>query len=406
MDDMRRKCIERNWFFMICTKCGNETAGERFCDKCGANLIDGNEQFAPQPPVFQQPLQDSPALHDCTGPEPDLPQPAYEQQPPGYPQHPVYQQPPGYEMPPPGYPQQPAYQQPPGYQQSPGYQPQQPVYQPQPGFQQYPPFPHDTAMYRNGPDEFVERLHEFGGSAMFLIGIILFTLGSLFTILSSLSVASIITAPLSALPIIGFWMIFAASKSPRLPEKTLPALTMFKVVLVIRLVGMCLVILAMLIVAAAFMIGSSFFGPGYYNSGILIGVGVGLLIGMAVALVIAIVYFKAVFGVIKGIRNGIYRNIVSPLRGVTLFSVFAYIGAVSTIITSLTSSFVSAASTGWIDEMLNILPGEYQGFYGSLMGTLPNYNVLYMLFTLMLSVGTVLCVIVLGRFNNSLKYNR
>jgi len=256
-------------------------------------------------------------------------------------------------------------------------------------------------MYGDRPGSFVERVHQHSGSTSFLVGITLFTLGSILNQIMSFSILSIITLILAALPIIGFWLAFAAARTPRLPERTLPALTLFKVTVIIVLVAICLVTLMLLIIALAMLIGASALNQGfYYGSGIMVIVGIVLLVFIAIMIVFTIVYYRAILGIIGGIRNGILYNTSKPLRGVGVFSVLAYIGAGCAVLFAL----ASIATSGAANEVLYSLPSEYWSLYEPVMDSLAGGTALSVVFTAIYNIGTVICVTVLRRFNNSLIY--
>ncbi|MCL1820517.1 MAG: zinc ribbon domain-containing protein, partial [Oscillospiraceae bacterium] len=180
-----------------------------FCEKCGNELSSGT--------VFCSKCGNKVGAADSQQ-SPPQPQPVYQQ--------PVYQQPP-----------------PPTYQQQPAYQP-----------------PVKVAVPHYAPGGYAERLHSFGGSVLFMVGIILFTAGKLFTTFASFSVWSFFSLMILALPVTGFWLIFAASKMPRLPEKTLTSLTLFKVSIIIDLVVSCIIGLLFVIVSIVLFAGASLDG--------------------------------------------------------------------------------------------------------------------------------------------------
>ena len=407
---------------MICTSCGNEIGDKStFCSKCGARVGDGSmnvpmaqpekqeaggEYQPPQPDYpqseYQPPQQDN-QQGDYQSPQPGYPQP-------GYPPPPVYQ-PPVYQSPQPGYPRQSVYQPPqPGYPQQPVYQSPQPGYQPLPDYGQPPPYPPDALMYQGAPGSFAERVRRFGGSAAFLIGIILYTAGTVTThVLSWSSMLSIIALALAALPIIGLWLVFSAAKSSGVHGKALPALTLFKVHTIIVLVLVCLIVLLMIIGSIGVMVGigavdyvSDYIVMESFTKNILIGVGIAMFIGIAISILIIVLYYRSLLRIIGDTRTGLIYDIMKPLRGAGVFSVLTYIGVGFSII----SSIWMMTFTGFANELLYSMPYEFRDIFSNALDVFRQTAYTSAIATLVSSVGIVLCVVVLGRFNRSLTYER
>ena len=326
----------------------------------------------PQPPVGARP-------QPPTGYRP-LPQAGSQPQPPaGYQQQnqSFQQQPPGHEQSPPGYQQQPF---------SEG---------------DYQSAAHVTdAQYV--PGSFVEGLHNHGRSSLFLVGIILFSVGSLINVLISFKPLSIISLLMLALPIIAFWLIFAASNSPKLPEKTLPALTMFKVYIIITMVFMCLVALLMLIASLGIFVAAGTTSNSYNpdGAGVLMAVGFFVLLLGGVLAVFMVIYYRALFRLIGGIRNGITYDTytpLTPLPGVKIFSILAYISVGFTVL----STIISNVAVRNIGSFARQIPPDMRAMLEPYMDSMSN-NTFSTIFNLMTSAGIILCIVVLNKFNNSL----
>ncbi|MDR0326168.1 MAG: zinc ribbon domain-containing protein [Oscillospiraceae bacterium] len=255
------------------------------------------------------------------------------------------------------------------------------------------------------PSSYTEKIHGFGGSVLFLVGIILFSAGHLFSAFMNFNIQNIFNLMLLALPITGFWLIFAASKTPAMPEKTLPALTLFKVYVIINLVIMCLYALLCLIASIALFYVAGEVGNSYYSSGqgVLAGIGfVGLLITGGIV-TFSIIYFRATLKVVGGIRNGIERNTFDAIPDISVFSILSYIGIGFSVLNGL----MTAASFRAINEALWSLPSDIGNIIRPLlMGGSGSTATFYVFFSLVASAGTVICIIVLNQFNNSLKNNR
>ena len=257
--------------------------------------------------------------------------------------------------------------------------------------------------YSYVPGSFVERLHNYGKSNLFLIGIVLFTVGNLVTIFSTFNIYSIISIILMILPIIGFWLIFIASKMPKVPEKTMTALTLFKVYIIIALVIGGLVALVLLIVSVVFIAGAgasqSYYTIDSSGVGVMITIGIIILIIAAIVVTLAVIYYRSVLMLISGIQNGIANNSFNPLPGIKTFTIFTYIIVAFAVLGILSM----AASTGTINELMN-------DTYGSIDAIKPyissfNVTAFSIISTLASNAGIVICIIVLNKFNNNLIYN-
>ena len=233
-----------------------------------------------------------------------------------------------------------------------------------------------------------------------MIGILLFTLGSLIPHFLSFNGYSIVTLILQALPIIGFWLIFAASKSRKLPEKTLPALTLFKVSVIINLVVMCLVFLLLLLVSVLMIVGGSMIRS-YIDIDIVTSVGIILLVITAVVLTFVLIYFSAILRVLNGIRRNIIGNIIKPIRGVNTFSVFIYIFIGISILSALVSFFALSAVNNYISEIFSNIPNDFSTAFEQIIPSTAQ-STLSGFLTLATNVGTILCVATLNRFNGSI----
>jgi len=243
-----------------------------------------------------------------------------------------------------------------------------------------------------GAASFTAHLHKHGSSTLFLVGIILFTAGNALTSIIAFSFLSIFQMALLALPIIGFWLIYAASKTPSEPEKTLPALTLFRVHTIISLVLLCIVagLFALVALILSVALGAEFGG------GAAVGALVLFLIVAGIIALFIVFYFVAILKIIKDIRRNIIENVFKPIRGVTSFTVFTYImigfGLLGTII-----GFVALGiATSFIDELIWYAP-ELMILEPVLYGAMA-VNAISVLFSLASSIGVVICVVVLNKF--------
>jgi MFS family permease len=348
-----------------------------------------------------------------------LPQQGYPQPQQGYPQAQ-----PGLPRPQPGYPQpQPGYQQPQPEYRQPHYgypQPQQVYRQPQPGHsvpysghgypatQSAPVFDHSLDRYQGS---FRERLHSYGGSNLFLVGIILFSVGHLISLISTLGIFTVTALPTVVLILTGFWLIYAASKAPKLPEKTKTALVLFKVNTIIGLVISSLVTLIVFLASCVIIIASIALSQGYYASSesvALMIVGILFLPFSGILVVYIVIYYKALLKLLSGIQRGISSNVFVPLPGIKAFTVITYIAVGIAALGAFVMLGIAVSGPLYTYDMyywMHDLPWESQQILGSFIGSFYGIASLALssLSTLITQAGTVLCVIVLNRFNNSLK---
>ena len=285
----------------------------------------------------------------------------------------------------------------------PSYNPQMP---PQPQMYHGPAGPGPG----HGTGSFVERLHRYGGSNRFFAGALLFTLGHvlnvIFTISTlpfSLGIWSLIGLAYTSLPIIALWLIYAASKAPRLPEKTFPALTLVKVHTIIGLVLVCLVAAIILIAVIILAIVGATTEPALIVVAIVMGV-----ISLGIFALFIVFYYVALLRVLSSIRAGLYNNVLKPLKGVTPLMVMVIIFAVFGFIGALISFTVPALFDTFMDQLMVELAAELGPEFMDMWGpaAIVNVGVGFISFVLTISthVGALLCMSVLSGFNRSLKY--
>ena len=358
---------------MNCSKCFAEIAdGVKFCKKCGNAVVQSSGPMAATPPTPE--YQAPPPTYQ--------PPPQEHQPPPGYP-------PQGHQPPPSGYPTE-------GYQPPPSGYPPGGYHQPASGYPPhgYPPPPKPPRVHY-APGSYAELAHESGGSILFLIGICLFTAGHVFSAFTNLFAGNwlgFLVALLLALPITAFWLIFASSKVPKLPEKTLPALTCFKVYVIINFVIMCILALILLIAGALlFMAGADM----RFGATTLYLLGVVCVIAAGVIVTIHVLYLRAILGVLDSIRQSFYSNIMAPLKGIGTFTVLTYISVGLTVFGSITTAVIAFQ----LRRALALLPDFFLSFidFPSMAPV-----ILDTIFTLVICGGIVVCVVALNMFNNKI----
>ena len=256
--------------------------------------------------------------------------------------------------------------------------------------------PQSSSRSRGG---FEETFRCYGGSILFIVGIILFSAGNLANHIVPFSLFNLFSLTPQALPIAGFWLLFAASKSSKpsgLPGKALPALVLFKVIIIINLVLTCFIPLAILILSIAAMTGGSVFGV----DGVMV-VGIILLLLTAGITILIIVYYRAVFRVIGGVRSGLVHNTIKPLRGLKTFSVMTFIFIGFAVLFSITSIFAVSAIGSMIGDIMFYIPGELTFIIEQIIPSAAT-ALLTAICTIAANAGTVICVISLNRLNNNL----
>jgi len=240
----------------------------------------------------------------------------------------------------------------------------------------------------------VGRLHAYGGSTLFLVGIILFAAGNIISTLIGFTATSIFTLLLLALPVIGLFLIFAASKTPKLPEKTLPALTLFKVYIIIELVAVGIVALYVLI-AFGSIIGMS---TDVVSSSTRSLIGIIFFLGAIFILLAAFiaVFFSFVLKLLGRIRSGITNNSLGPIPGIKAFTVLAYISVGINILTGILEVFAYSI----LHSMIFSIPYDLLVSFSTLLQS----SVFSFIAILVTSAGVVIFLIVLNQFNKSLAH--
>jgi len=262
-------------------------------------------------------------------------------------------------------------------------------------------------MYANDQDlgSYTDRIHAFGASGAMLFGALLYTLGGLALpaglwvfvqhprgILGYGLIAVLTLLPI--LPMVAIWMIYAASKSPRAPEKSLTSLTLFRITFFMHLA---------LIMAAACLMALRFGGDGQAMFGLSIfdsALDLVLVLGVIVLLIVYVTFFYgSLFTMVKGIREGIFSNMFEPLPGVGAFSVVNYLVSIFVILCALGVILV-----GFVADMMPFeIPEIVDEIAYNWFGANSNTALAVMAFALILSrAGGLLCTNVVNQFAGGL----
>jgi len=279
---------------------------------------------------------------------------------------------------------------------------------------------------------FKERFYKFGSSNLFLTGCILFSAGSVATLLLKFSFFSLLSFALLTLPvIIGVWLIFFESKqlnvlaisfeseSPKISENSVTGLTLVKIATIANMVFFCIslgiLFIGMIIVVIIVAIASELMGGGRLAL-ILLAIFAAVIVFWVLWL---IYYYVALLNVIKSISDGIKYDHVSKIKGVGSFIVLSFIKIGFSIFSQLSElavliTFRSAINIS-IQEVISRLGkslDEISPDIGELISShIPDLNTFPLMYTLMESVRTVfalaasigllLIIITLRRFAKS-----
>ena len=368
---------------MYCSQCGEPiNPDERFCPKCG-EATDNEQPPTPAESVPQAPESESES------------QPAQFEQPPATQATSQFTQS--------------SLQQP--------LQPQPPTAPPRLPYKPLPSTAYQAAKPKRphyAPGSFIEHLHSFGGSTLFFIGIILFSAGAIFDLLIGFETVNLLNLLILALPITAMWLIFASSKLPKLPEKSLPAITLFKVATIIALVKAGIIAIVSLLLFIALITES-------------IVHAIILLLALAGIIVFIILFFVPLFKLIKNLTNGIIYGQSYGLGNLKVFNVFVYIwvGAFGMLaLISLISPttimdfaddvmFYIRTSSSWFDGLITTSANDPSLIGNVFLWTLgmseswadrllDNGGDIAAIFRLVKYAGIVLCVKALNNFNSGI----
>ena len=335
---------------MFCAKCGNQVAEGGFCSQCGSQAAAGAQPAAapPPPPPMAAPPPPPPMAPPMAAPPPP---------------------PPPMAPPPAGYAQPYAA----GYAAPVKVKP-----------------PHYA------PGGFIEIFHDFGGSILFMVAIIMFSAGAIVNLFMNFGWMSILfDLPMVGLAIAGFWVIFVASKIPKQPEKSLIALTLFKASIIIQLVLVSLAALVVVIAAVIIFAAASYIGGQAVAYG-LIGI---LLAGGLVTFIV--IYFKAVLTTLSGLRNGLMTNGFVTLPGIKTFSILTYIMVGFAVIGAIFTIIGTFAFYSLVGPFLGILPGFLADVVWGIFPS-PTVVIFTTLLTLVYNAGIVIAIVALNQFNSKM----
>jgi len=133
---------------------------------------------------------------------------------------------------------------------------------------------------------------------------------------------------------------------------------------------------------------------------VFIILGITFVIVTGIILVFGILYFRSAMRVLGGIKEGLTGAPVFQLPGIKLLTVLFCITIGFTLLVALFSPLVAPAI---FDEMYSDLPDIFRDTFKPFIAIPGVSIVLSSIFTVVANAGSLLCVIVLNRFNGRLK---
>jgi len=254
-----------------------------------------------------------------------------------------------------------------------------------------------------GPNSFLERVHNFGRSLQFLIGIILFTIGTMLPIVLTFSVFSIFQILFVALPLVGFWLLYGSSKSGTSAKSTLTSLLLFKINTIIGIVLTSIAAFALIIIGSIGIIAVSVNDP---TMGGIVGglIGVAIFFVLAILVLYIIFYYVPLLRILNGIRDGINFNQFGKIRGVVSLTVFSCIAIGFGVLSVVIMVVFAAGFPQIMQNTMMDLPDYMQWYFDG-------FNLMHVQATMILTsiipfityAGNIICLVVLNKFNNSIE---
>lgn len=257
-----------------------------------------------------------------------------------------------------------------------------------------------TPIVNTDADSYTGLLHSYGKSPMFLMGIILWAVGSLLGILFNFSVFSIISILLLVLPVIGLFMLYSASVKPKFPEKSLTSMMLFEISATIQLILLALGAVVAVIGFGALIIAS------LDNLAMVAGIVISFITSAVVLAAYIYFYFISLFRVLRGIRNGITQNDIKPLRGVVPFVLVSFlltgISVLDALVLLVARDFVASS----MSSLVQMLPASAMPFVADFFPGSGVILIFNLFVTLVAAMGLVMCLVTLWQFNENLRKQR
>jgi len=174
---------------------------------------------------------------------------------------------------------------------------------------------------------------------------------------------------------------------------------------------MCFVVLVFIIVAIVMLVGSSIFNyimsGGFDTVAAVTIIGIVFLVMSGVMLTIIIIYYRAVLRVLGGIKKGLSGAPVFTLPSIGVFTVMICIMIGCTLLSTLFSAMLPPSYFEVMNsEILHDMPEVFLSIYGPLLENTGTTVMLSAITTFVTNIGSILCIVVLNRFNGKLKLSR
>jgi hypothetical protein len=249
---------------------------------------------------------------------------------------------------------------------------------------------------------FLERVHVYGSSKKALVGLILYTAGTVLPLLLYISIENILTLVLVLLPIIGLWLIFA--------KRPLIGLTLMKINAIIKIAGLLSVIAISIILIIIFAILGQRPPAGIEDNGQIFAVLVIIFLATALAASVFAIcfYYFSLLRVLKSVRNGIRHNNVTKIKGIVPFAIAGFLGIFFSGIGNLTARTFSPDSgritTLIMRELILGLSAEYRNLITfEPINILGNNFAVNVILLLSANIGLILIMIALIQFSVNIK---
>jgi len=233
----------------------------------------------------------------------------------------------------------------------------------------------ETTGERSYDGSYLEKIHVYFGGSLFLAGVLLYSIPIVLRVFSG---SSVVALAIHLVPAIGLLMSFAAAKHPNHPERTLAAIKVIRVGVIIGLVLMCI-----------------FWLSGLQAFVSLIGLGDGMLLAVPFVVMLASVsaiiafYYIPFIRILNCIQYGVSCNEFKPLRGSIPFVVMSSLN----IIFNIVSIFLPNNFAQFLSHQSN----------SSIVLDTVSISSINSTFTVISSTGVVVCLVVLWKFNKSIQ---
>jgi len=178
------------------------------------------------------------------------------------------------------------------------------------------------------PGTFIEIFHKYFSGKLFLFGMVLLTVGHVVGAIVNFNLMSLMMRAFVVLPVVNGWLLFVASKFPKLPEKVFIAVKLEKIDAIIGYIS-CIGIIAVYTMVYIF---SSARRDSYGEVLILT---IPILFFVFSASAPYLFYLQAQMLMLNDIRINIRDNSFRLLRGIKVYAVLGCVGVLFNIVDSI-----------------------------------------------------------------------